>query len=357
MNYKSPQISIAILAGGKSSRMGKNKALLTYGEKTFLERLIEEFSDFDQILVSAKDENQYDLEKAGGKIRLITDEKQEKGPLEGIRRALTESRNDFVFVTAADMPFMTKEVADYLAEFFCSDYDCYVPLVEGRAQPLSAVYKKSTLPVIESQLAGGDLKLSFLFDKVPTKFIPMEKSSINKNVFLNVNTPQEYADLQKPFIFCVSGIKNSGKTRMILALIGEIKEHGYSVAVIKHDGHDCFTDAPGTDTFLFEQAGAMATGIFSDKRLMLGRKAEAGADKIDILEGLINQIKSLSCPPDFIILEGLKDSDYPKVEVLQSGVSEKSLCKKPVICIARDDYDPKEIFEIVQAYHYNLQRL
>lgn len=78
MNYKSPQISIAILAGGKSSRMGKNKALLTYGGKTFLERLIEEFSDFDQILVSAKDENQYDLEKAGGKIRLITDEKQEK---------------------------------------------------------------------------------------------------------------------------------------------------------------------------------------------------------------------------------------------------------------------------------------
>ena len=85
MNYKSPQISIAILAGGKSSRMGKNKVLLTYGGKTFLEKLIEEFSDFDQILVSAKDENQYDLEKAGGKIRLITDEKQEKAGRRGRR--------------------------------------------------------------------------------------------------------------------------------------------------------------------------------------------------------------------------------------------------------------------------------
>ena len=347
---KNIPLSIAILAGGKSSRMGQNKVLLTYKGKTFLERLIEEFSAFDQILVSAKYENQYDLGKYGEKIKIITDENHDKGPLEGIRRALTESKNDFLFVCAADMPFMTKELPQYIGEFFCSDYDCYVPLMDGREQPLCAVYKKSVLPTVENQLAGGNLKLSLLFEKVPTKFISIEKSSLNQKTFLNVNTPQEYAALQKPFIFAVSGIKNSGKTRMILALIGEIKKQGCSVAVIKHDGHDCFTDAPGTDTFLFDQAGAVATGIFSDKRFMFGTKTSAGTGGRNILDNLINQIKSLPCPPDFIILEGGKDSDYPKVEVLRSGVSEKSVCKNPVICIARDGYDPKEIFEIIEAY-------
>ena len=67
-DIKSAEISIALLAGGKSSRMGQNKALLTYDGKTFLERLIEEFCDFDEILVSVRDENQYELEKYGKKV-------------------------------------------------------------------------------------------------------------------------------------------------------------------------------------------------------------------------------------------------------------------------------------------------
>ena len=109
-DIKSAEISIALLAGGKSSRMGKDKALLTYDGKTFLERLIEEFSAFEEILVSVRDENQYELEKYGKKVKVIADENFEKGPLEGIRRSLSESKNDFVFISAADMPFMTKDL-------------------------------------------------------------------------------------------------------------------------------------------------------------------------------------------------------------------------------------------------------
>lgn len=355
-DIKSAEISIALLAGGKSSRMGKDKALLTYDGKTFLERLIEEFCDFDEILVSVRDENQYELEKYGKKVKVIADEKFEKGPLEGIRRALSESKNDFVFVSAADMPFMTKDLPQYIADFLCSDYDLYLPLVDGRAQPLCAVYKKSLLPVLENQLAAGELKLSLLFDKVRTKFISMEKSSINKKIFLNVNTPREYAGLQKPFIFCVSGIKNSGKTRMVCALLKEAEARGLKCAVIKHDGHDCFTDAPATDTFLFEQAGAVARCIFSDKRFMFAGSLPDGAEKSQVLGGLINQIKQLADLPDFIIIEGMKDSAYPKVEVMRRGISEKSVCKEPVICRVFDDYEPREIFEKIQVYQYNLKR-
>ena len=343
-------ISVAILAGGKSSRMGKNKALLTYEGKTFLERLIEEFSDFDEILVSAREENQYDLKDSGGKVKLISDENHDKGPLEGIRRVLSEAKNDFVFVCAADMPFLTKAVYEYISEFFCSDYECYVPLLDGRAEPLCAVYKKSVLKAVENQMKTGDLKLFHLFESVSVKFIPIEKSFLDKKNFVNVNTPEEYAALKKPYIFCVSGIKNSGKTRMILKLIGEIKSRGYTCAVIKHDGHDCFTDAPGTDTARFAQAGALAAGIYSDKRFLFNAGALAFGEETVTEERLINQILSLPALPDFIILEGLKDSDYPKVEVLRSGVSEKSVCKVPVICTAKDDYDSKEVFDVIEAY-------
>ena len=54
--------------------------------------------------------------------------------------------------------------------------------------------------------------------------------------------------------------------------------------------------------------------------------------------------------PDFIILEGLKDSDYPKVEVLRSGISEKSVCREPVIYSARDDYQVEEVFNFIEEY-------
>ena len=341
-----PKITVALLAGGKSSRMGQNKAILTYEGKSFLERLIEEFSAFDEVIVSVKDDYLQDPQK----IKVVKDENQDCGPLEGLRRALSESRNDFVFVSACDMPFVTKEVPLYIAEFFSSDYECYVPLVDGRPQPLCAVYKKSILPAIENQLKNGDFKLSHLFEKLPTKFIPVEKSALDKKVFTNVNTPDEYKALKKPFIFCVSGIKNSGKTRMVCALIKEAQVRGYKCGVIKHDGHDCFTDAPGTDTYNFTASGAVASCIFSDKRFMFGTSALAGEDCSETLGRLINQIKSLPCVPDFIILEGLKDSDYPKVEVLRSGISEKSVCREPVIYSARDDYQVEEVFNFIEEY-------
>ena len=119
---KNIPVSVAILAGGKSSRMGKNKALLTYEGKTFLERLIEEFSDFDEILVSAREENQYDLGRYGGKVKLISDENYDKGPLEGIRRVLSEAKNDFVFVKKGMSAAQTKTKS-----FFASQSTRLIP--------------------------------------------------------------------------------------------------------------------------------------------------------------------------------------------------------------------------------------
>ena len=221
-------MTVAILCGGKSSRVGKDKAALFWNGKTFLERLVSEFEsadDCEEILICGKAEGAQDPDcgsepeslqdqkcvavpeslqdqKFGAKARFVPDQKREKGPLEGIRRALGEAKSDLVFVCAVDMPFATKEIPSYLKEFLCSDYGCYVPLVDGRPEPLCALYKKSALSAVEEQMAADELKLSRLFEKVPTKFIAVEKSSLPKKLFANVNAPQDFLALLKPFVFC-----------------------------------------------------------------------------------------------------------------------------------------------------------
>ncbi len=370
-------MTVAILCGGKSSRMGKDKAALFWEGKTFLERLVSEFSeadDCDEILICGKAEGDQGQDfggktkglqdkncgskikfiqdqKFGAKARFVPDQKREKGPLEGIRRALGEAKSDLVFVCAVDMPFASKEIPSYLKEFVCSDYGCYVPLAAGRREPLCALYKKSALPAVEDQMAADDLKLSRLFEKVPTKFVAVEKSSLSKKLFANVNAPQDFLALLKPFVFCVCGIKNSGKTRMVLSLLSAAQSKGYKCAVVKRDGHDAFSDAPGTDTFKFSQAGALGTAVFSDKRFMLCAPTEtfcktesvtaatetACMAKTAAAQELVEELTA-RCPDlDFVIIEGLKDLALPKIEVLRRGVSERPSCNQEnLICLASD---------------------
>ena len=390
-------MTVAILCGGKSSRMGKDKAALFWNGKTFLERLVSEFEsadDCEEILICGKAEGAQDPDcgsepeslqgqKCGAKARFVQDQKREMGPLEGIRRALGEAKSDLVFVCAVDMPFATKEIPSYLKEFLCSDYGCYVPLVNGRSEPLCALYKKSVLSAVEEQMAADELKLSRLFEKVPTKFIAVEKSSLPKKLFANVNAPQDFLALLKPFVFCVCGIKNSGKTRMALSLLSAAQSKGYKCAVVKRDGHDSFSDAPGTDTFKFSEAGALGTAVFSDKRFMLCAPAEtfckpksgpaetenACKAKTAAAQELIEELTA-RCPGlDFVIIEGLKDSALPKIEVLRREVSERLSCNQEnLICLASDfalddasggvptrvpvmdSSDAKGIFSLVEKY-------
>lgn len=80
---------------------------------------------------------------------------------------------------------------------------------------------------------------------------------------------------QKPMLFAISGVKNSGKTTLITKLIPILTEKGLKVATIKHDGHEFAPDVPGTDTWAHLQAGALGTAIFSDTKFMVV-KQEAG---------------------------------------------------------------------------------
>lgn len=107
----------------------------------------------------------------------------------------------------------------------------------------------------------------------------------------------------KQLIYAISGYKNSGKTSMITSLIPLLTNTGLKVAVIKHDGHNFEGDVPGTDSFKAKQAGAYATAVFSNNRVLINK------DVNDIDEQML-----ISAFPeaDIILLEGFKNKNYPK---------------------------------------------
>lgn len=319
-------ISTGILAGGKSTRMGKNKALLAMNEKRFIDKIADELSSFSEVLISAAEKGTY--EDMG--LCVVYDEHKDIGPLEGIYQILKAASEEYVFICAADMPFITKELVSYMTEFVCSDYDCYVLMDEEHIHPLCGIYSKKMLAQVRTCIESGNFRLMKLLNGVRTKYIKLEYTSFDKKVVKNINTRAEYQELVLPVVFCVSGIKDSGKTGLIIKLINEFIKEGYAVSVIKHDGHDYVMDHEGTDTFRFRSAGAGLSAIFSPTQFSMNCQREIA------VEELLTLVKKTQ-KSDIIIIEGLKQAPYPKVEVVRKAVSDTSVCSpENLICIATD---------------------
>lgn len=328
-------ISTGILAGGKSTRMGKNKALLEINEKRFIDKIAGELGSFScsKTLISAAEKGDYD--ELG--LPVVYDEHKDIGPLEGIYQLLKAAEEEYVFICAADMPFITKELVSYMAEFVSSDYDCYVLTDEEHIHPLCGIYSKKMLDKVRECIESGNYRLMKLLNGVRTKYIKLEYTSFDKKVVKNINTRAEYKELVLPAVFCVSGIKDSGKTWLIIKLINEFINEGYVVSVIKHDGHDYVMDYEGTDTFRFCDAGARLSAIFSPNRFSLNCRGEARLE--EMLELVKRAVKS-----DIIIIEGMKNSPYPKIEVVRREISRTPVCSpESLICIATDTLSQSEI--------------
>ncbi len=122
---------------------------------------------------------------------------------------------------------------------------------------------------------------------------------------------------EKPFVAAVSGVKNSGKTTFLEKLVKELTQRGYRVAVLKHDGHEFQADREGTDTYRMQQAGAYGTCIFSKGQWQMVKK-QPDVDVKNLMEFFPEA--------DFILLEGMKSSSFPKFELVRQGISYRSVC-------------------------------
>ena len=119
--------------------------------------------------------------------------------------------------------------------------------------------------------------------------------------------------MNDPRTIAICGTKNSGKTTLITRLLPVLTGKGYKVAVIKHDGHDFACDVPGTDSYRFTENGAYGVAVFSPHRMFIHKTCEGANEKALI---------SMFPEADILLIEGLKDSSYPKIEVISQDISD-----------------------------------
>ena len=129
-------------------------------------------------------------------------------------------------------------------------------------------------------------------------------------------------------IVAISGVKNSGKTTLMEKLIREFVRRGLQVAAIKHDGHDFTPDVPGTDSWRFGQAGACGYAIYSPFRYQLVRQTQGVCER-DFFDAFPEA--------DVILLEGFKDSPYPKIEVVRAGNCAAPVCDPATLLAVATD--------------------
>lgn len=190
-------ISAAILAGGKSSRMGRDKAMLEVGGQHVISRVIEAVRHVasDVMVIGERPE----LDRPG--VRVVPDEVPGLGPLGGIATALRHAQHEFVLVVGCDMPLLSSELLIAMAREERT-YQALVPLLPDsmgrlRHEPLHAIYGVNCLPVIEGLISAGDVRIQRLFEHLDVRVLEvgwLRNHDQNLESFVNVNTP---ADLQR----------------------------------------------------------------------------------------------------------------------------------------------------------------
>lgn len=183
-----------ILAGGKSSRMGRDKQRLLYGGKTFLAGAVERFQTaFDTVWVSVGDPDKYPEIHA----ECIEDLYPGCGPLAGLHAALRACRDEGVFLVAADMPFSSPAAAVRMIQL-CGESDvCALTDEQGRIEPLFAYYKKSLADRAEELLRAGRYKIIGLCDGAKVRIVTrQELDGLWQDRMLdNINYPEDYEKL------------------------------------------------------------------------------------------------------------------------------------------------------------------
>jgi len=179
-----PTYVAVIFAGGKSSRMGRDKALLPFGNFTTLSEFQQERLKpwFKKVYISAK-ENKFDFT-----CEWIEDKEAVSSPLIGLLSILESIEEKEVFVLSVDAPFVDKSVIEKILNNNDSSYDAIIAKSPSGLQPLCGLYKKSLLPLIYRQLEDNNHKLQALLGLAQTHYVTFD----NDLPFTNLNHPHEY---------------------------------------------------------------------------------------------------------------------------------------------------------------------
>jgi len=184
-------VSAFILAGGRSSRMGRDKALLRFGNRTLLQHALQTAA-----LVAGSTYIVGPKERYAACGAVIEDIYTGCGPLAGIHAALGATGTELNLILSVDMPRMTAGFLRWLIEQArAASQLIVVPDADGGPQPLCAVYRRSVAGKAEEALRKGDYKIGHLFSQAPTRLISEPEivaAGFSVEIFQNLNTPEEY---------------------------------------------------------------------------------------------------------------------------------------------------------------------
>jgi molybdenum cofactor guanylyltransferase len=184
--------TVAIMAGGKSSRMGTNKAFVKIRNKPIVEHVlakIENLGQSETLLITNRPDDYAHLG-----LPMVTDIIPNKASLGGIYTAIHMSKTLHTMVVACDMPFLNADLLRYMLKLATRPFDVVVPRVNGHPQGLHAIYKKNCLAPIYQRLEADRLKVIGFYDDVNVHYLDeAEYSRFDPKgmSFFNVNTPQD----------------------------------------------------------------------------------------------------------------------------------------------------------------------
>jgi len=184
-------VTAAIMAGGKSRRMGQDKAWIDVRGEPLIRRVSAVLASVaDEVIVVANDERYAALG-----LRVVPDRFPDGGALGGIATGVGAAAHDTVLVAACDMPFLDPAVWRLLVGR-AGDADVVIPVLGEQPETLHAIYTKACLPAMERALAAGRMRVISFFDEVRVDRVGedlIRTIDPTLRAFTNVNTPEELA--------------------------------------------------------------------------------------------------------------------------------------------------------------------
>jgi len=181
-------ISGFILAGGKSSRMGTDKALLLVQDESMLKRMIRLLEPHCKSIAISGNKPEYN----DFNIEMVMDLYSGCGPISGIISSLKHSSTEWNLLVSVDVPFINDVFILYLIAHI-GNYDCIIAEHEGRVEPLMGFYNRQIIPVVEEMIRQGDYKLMRLLDQLNVRYVNCD-GLIKQfpQLFMNINLPEDY---------------------------------------------------------------------------------------------------------------------------------------------------------------------
>jgi len=338
MSSRFPAITAVMLVGGKSRRMGQDKAFLEVDGLPLIERLIQTLQGcFDQLLLVGDRPERF----AHYGIPIVPDI-YPGSSLGGLYTGLKLAATEQIFVTSCDIPFPNPS----LIRLLCSQEqgcDAVVPVTAKGLEPLFAMYRRSCLSPMQAALEKGDFRIMTLLKQLQVLEIGPEKLGLldpADRCLLNLNTPDDYAacrvlqPVSGPLVISFVAYSGTGKTTLLEQVIPILKERGYKVGVIKHDAHRFEIDHPGKDSYRLTAAGADSMLLCSGEKLALVRRHLQAPPIAALLELCGSDL-------DIILTEGFKQSSLPKIELHRASLERPLICRgersdETLIAVATD---------------------